>query len=283
MKRLLSLTGMMLTVSLLVMYITACSTAPALQPWHTEILTEEFTEDMVGHQVNNFDDYMALEERLFRQLDEQIYANSATGPAHILERYSPGSAADPHRQPTNWNHSFELTSTEAVGGVLLLHGMSDSPYSLLALGKTLNNQGYQVIGLRLPGHGTAPSGLKRASWQDMAAATKLAMAHLQSKLESRPIHIIGYSTGASLALDYMLNALEDQRAVTPASLVLISPAIRIHPAGGLAGFKNSLSVLPGLGGLAYLRKERRVFWISWLHVISTAEIMGKPRNATMNP
>jgi len=160
---------MMLTFSILVMYITACSTAPALQPWHTKILTEEFSEDMVDHQVNNFDDYMALEERLFKQLDDQIYANSATGPEHILERYSPGSAADPHRWQTNWNRSFELTSTAAVGGVLLLHGMSDSPYSLLALSKALNNSGYHVIGLRLPGHGTVPSGLKRVNWQDMAA------------------------------------------------------------------------------------------------------------------
>jgi len=251
-NRLLPLTGMMLVLSLLVMYVTACSTAPAMQRWHTEVLTEEFTEDMVGHQVNTFDDYLALEERLFRQLDEQIYANSATGPEHALERYSSGSAADPHRWQTNWNHSFELTSTEAVGGVLLLHGMSDSPYSLLALGKTLNNRGYQVIGLRLPGHGTAPSGLKRASWQDMAAATKLAMEHLASSLESKPIHIIGYSTGASLALDYTLNALEDESTAAPASLVLISPAIRVHPTAALAGFKNSLSVLPGLGGLAYL-------------------------------
>ena len=251
-NRLLTLTGMMLIFSLSVMYVAARSSAPALQPWHTEILTEEFTEDMVGHQVNNFDDYVALEERLFKQLDEQIYANSATGPAHVLERYSPGSAADPHRWQTNWNSSFELTSTPAVGGVLMLHGMSDSPYSLLALGKALNNRGYHVIGLRLPGHGTAPSGLTRVNWQDMAAATKLAMEHLTSSLESRPIHIIGYSTGASLALDYTLNALEVESATTPASLMLISPAIRIHPTAALAGFKNFLSVLPGLGGLAYL-------------------------------
>ena len=242
----------MLVLSLLVMFVTAFSTAPALQLWHTEILTEEFTEDMVGHQVSSFDDYMALEERLFRQLDKKIYATSDTGPAHVLERYSPGSAADPHRWQTNWNHSFELTNTPTVGGVLLLHGMSDSPYSLRSLGTTLNSHGYQVIGLRLPGHGTAPSGLKRVNWQDMAAATKLAMEHLGSSLESKPIHIIGYSTGASLALDYTLNALEDESTVTPASLVLISPAIRVHPTAALAGFKNSLSVLPGLGGLAYL-------------------------------
>jgi hypothetical protein len=34
--------------------------------------------------------------------------------------------------------------------------------------------------------------------------------------------------------------------------VLLSPAIRVHPASGMAGFKNSLSALPGLDGLAYL-------------------------------
>ncbi len=250
--RVLGNTGIILALLILVIYITACSNAPPLKSWHTEILTEEFTEDMVDEQVHNFNDYLELERRLFRQLDEQIYANNATGPAHALERYSSGSAADPNRRQINWNHSFELASNPAVGGVLLLHGMSDSPYSLRALGEALNNQGYQVIGLRSPGHGTAPSGLMRATWQDMAAAVKLAMEHLESSLGSRPIHIIGYSTGASLALDYMLNAVEEAGATVPASLVLVSPAIRVHPTAALAGFKNSLSVLPGLGGLAYL-------------------------------
>jgi len=250
--RLLAIAGIILALPVLVVYITASSNTPPLKSWHTEVLTEEFTESMVDEQVRSFEDYLELEQRLFRQLDEQIYANNATGPAHALERYSSGSAADPNRRQTNWNHSFELASTPAAGGVLLLHGMSDSPYSLRALGEALNSHGYQVIGLRSPGHGTAPSGLKRATWQDMAAAVKLAMEHLELSLGSRPIHIIGYSTGASLALDYTLNAVEEAVATVPASLVLISPAIRIHSAGALAGLKNSLSALPGLDGLAYL-------------------------------
>jgi len=250
--RLLAIAGIILALPILVIYITASSTAPPLKSWHTEVLTEEFSEDMVDEQIHNFNDYLELEQRLFRQLDEQVYAKTETGPAHALMRYSSGSTADPNRWQTNWNHSFELTSNPAVGGVLLLHGMSDSPYSLRALGETLNSHGYKVIGLRLPGHGTAPSGLKRATWQDMAAAAKLAMEHLESSLGSGAIHIIGYSTGASLALDYTLSAIEKTSAVVPASLVLISPAIRVHSAGALAGFKNSLSVLPGLDGLAYL-------------------------------
>jgi len=250
--RLLVITGIILALPILVIYVTARNNAPLLKSWHTEVLTEEFSQDMVDGQVRSFDDYLQLEQRLFRQLDEQVYARSETGPAHALERYSSGSAADPNRRHTNWNHSFELTSSPAVGGVLLLHGMSDSPYSLRALGEALNSRGYQVIGLRLPGHGTAPSGLTRVTWQDMAAAATLAIEHLEASLGSRPIHIIGYSTGASLALDYTLNAVEEAGAMVPASLVLISPAIRIHSGGALAGFKNSLSVLPGLDGLAYL-------------------------------
>ena len=142
--------------------------------------------------------------------------------------------------------------TIAEEAVLLLHGMSDSPYSLRALGETLNQRGYRVVGLRLPGHGTAPSGLKRVTWQDMAAAVRLSIEHLASKLGSNPIHIIGYSTGAPLALDFTLNALEEEGAPVPASLVLISPAVRVHPTGALAGFKNAMSALPGLGGLSYL-------------------------------
>jgi alpha-beta hydrolase superfamily lysophospholipase len=101
--------------------------------------------------------------------------------------------------------------------------MSDSPYSLRALGHTLNQRKFWVIGLRLPGHGTAPSGLLSIKWEDMAAAVQLSIAHLAAKVGQKPIHIIGYSTGASLALDFALNALDGRSAPVPASLVLISP------------------------------------------------------------
>ena len=104
--------------------------------------------------------------RLFVQLEEEVYAGTATGPEYALVRYSTGSAADPQRSEPNWNRSFEFTVSKPVGGVLLLHGMSDSPYSLRALGETLNRHDYWAIGLRLPGHGTAPSGLKSISWQE---------------------------------------------------------------------------------------------------------------------
>ena len=237
-------------VSSIVLYTNGC-TGPQLAPWHSEKLTEEYTAARAD-DVQTFEDYLQLEDKLFKQLEEKVYAQTDTGPEYALVRYSAGSAADPQNRNPNWNRSFELSSVRPKGGVLLLHGMSDSPYSLRALGQTLNQRGYWVIGLRLPGHGTAPSGLTRANWQDMAAAVQLGMTHLASKVTSKPIHIVGYSTGAPLAINFALDAFEKNNLPTPDSLVLISPAIGVHAAAGLAKWKRRMSYLPGLGGLAWL-------------------------------
>jgi len=227
-----------------------CS-GPPLETWHTEKLTTEFTAEMAD-EIRSFDDYRQLEAKVFVQLEEEVYAGTETGPEYGLVRYSAGSAADPQRSEPNWNRSFEFPVNTPVGGVLLLHGMSDSPYSLRALGEKLNQRDYWVIGLRLPGHGTAPSGLTSISWQDMAVAVRLGMEHLASKVGQQPIHIVGYSTGAPLAINFALNALEGSGSVVPASLVLISPAIGIHATAALAKWKRRLSYVPGLGRLAWL-------------------------------
>jgi alpha-beta hydrolase superfamily lysophospholipase len=227
---------------------------PCLEPWHNEKLTAEFTATKVG-AIRTFDDYRQLEEKLFAQVEEQVYPRIGTGPAYALVRYSAGSAADPHRRSPNWNRSFELATDSPVGGALLLHGMSDSPYSLRALGAALNQRNYWVIGLRLPGHGTAPSGLLKVTWEDMAAAMRLCMEHLASKVGPKPIHILGYSTGAPLAVNFTLDALEGIVSPLPASLVLISPAVGLHPAAKLAGVMDGLSVVPGMARLAWLSIE----------------------------
>ena len=242
---------LVVAVSLLPLLIQGCS-GPPLEPWHTKELTAEFTAQKAD-EIRTFEDYRQLEDELFTELEEKIYAHTGTGPAYALARYSAGSAADPQRRKPNWNRSFEFPADAPVGGVLLLHGMTDSPYSLRALGEAFSERDYWVLGLRLPGHGTAPSGLKGARWQDMAAAARLSMDHLASKVGHKPIHIVGYSTGAALALDLALNALEEGASPVPASLVLISPAIGVHAATGLANWKARLAVLPGLGRLAWLQ------------------------------
>mgnify|MGYP001824951215 FL=1 len=82
----------------------------------------------------------------------------------------------------------------------------------------------------------------------MAAATNLAAAHLRAQLGEAPLHIVGYSNGAALAINHALNATPEQR---PASMVLISPAIGLSRAAALASWKRGMSYIPGLRRLAW--------------------------------
>jgi alpha-beta hydrolase superfamily lysophospholipase len=233
---------------------------PPLELWHQVDLDEEFTAAK-ARRVTTLDDYLALEARVFDAMDAKVYAETPRGPAQLLNRYSSGSASDPRPRAPNWNRTFELVPEHPVGGVLLLHGMSDGPYSLRALGEALYRQGYRVLGLRMPGHGTVPAGLLDVTWEDMAAATRLGASHLARATGGKPMHIIGYSTGAALALDYTLDALQDpdpdhdhdldHDLRPPASLVLVSPAIGVTPLAKLTRVFELLSELPGLEQLAW--------------------------------
>jgi alpha-beta hydrolase superfamily lysophospholipase len=246
-----ALAGVLAAVALLL--LQGCGSLP-LGPWHTERLDEEFRVAK-ARDVDTFAGYLQLEQRLFAQLDDEVYARVEPAPDTALLRYSPGSVSDPRGRQPDWNRTFELRAEQPIGGVLLLHGMSDSPYSLRALGEELNRRGYWVIGLRLPGHGTAPSGLLSVRWEDMAAAVRLATAHLAAAVGTAPIHLIGYSTGAPLAVEFTLAALEGRERPVPASLVLVSPAIGIHAAAAAAGWKRRVGTVPGLRGLAWLSVE----------------------------
>ena len=242
------------TVALIMLLYIQAASGPELELWHTVDLDAEFTEKDAD-DVRTLEDYLQLEEVLFAQLDAAVYAHTATGPDQVLMRYSPGSAADPRSRQPDWNRSFELKAAKPAGGVLLLHGMSDSPYSLRAIGETLNRQGFLVLGMRMPGHGTIPSGLTTVRWQDMAAAVRIGMQHLSAAVGDKPVHIIGYSTGAPLALDFALEAGQGRVGPVPASLVLVSPAIGVSPAAALAKWKRRLSYLPGLDVLGWLTLE----------------------------
>jgi alpha-beta hydrolase superfamily lysophospholipase len=120
-----------------------------------------------------------------------------------------------------------------------------------ALGAALHRGGATVLGLRIPGHGTAPSGLVETRWQDMAAAVRLAARHLQETAGDRPLFIVGYSNGGALAVSYTLEALEETSLPRPSGLVLLSPEIGISPVAALAVWQGRLGHLLGMEKLAW--------------------------------
>lgn len=218
-----------------------------LSPWHTEILDQEFR---AGDNLASLSDYLSLEQRLFEQLHSALLTEPLTA-ADRLNRFRPGSLADPQRWPVNWNRTFIMPADQPRAGVLLLHGMSDSPYSLRSIGQALHRAGAHVVGLRLPGHGTAPSGLLELKWEDMAAAVTLAAAGVQEAAPGVPFYIVGYSNGGALAVNYAFDAVLDADLPQPERLVLLSPEIGITGAAALAVWQARLGHWLGLDKLAW--------------------------------
>jgi len=203
-------------------------TGPEPKPWHRARLDAEFAAgDYTSGRIVTLAQYRERE----RRLQEQVRADSHS---------------DPGVWDVDWNQTWELVpSGKPVGGVLLLHGLTDSPYSLRSIGQFLAARGYHVVGLRLPGHGTAPAGLLRVEVEDLEAATRLAVRDLRARLgPDEPIVLVGYSNGAALAVGYALDARDDASLPRPARLVLISPAIGVTRLAALGRIRTEPEVDP---------------------------------------
>ncbi len=233
---------------LLVVAVKFLNDKPDLQVWHTVELDEEFTVDS---DISTFEDYLALEDRLFAQLDTLVYSPKSDDPAKWIDRYCKQSYSDATSWETNWNRSFELKQESPEFGVLLLHGLSDAPYSLRRIGEELNAAGAYVVGLRIPGHGTAPSALTETTWQDMAAAVQLAMRHLQAQVGEGPLHVIGYSNGGALSVRYALDSLADPSLPKLESMALLSPEIGITSMAAFAIWQERIGYVLGLDKLQW--------------------------------
>ncbi len=233
---------------LIVLFVLHLESRPDLKVWHEAKLDAEFTAES---PVQSFEDYLALEKRLFDQLDERVFSRILPGDRGLISRYHRGSLSDPGLWSPNWNRTFELSTDAPEVGVLLLHGMSDSPYSLRNFGQRLNAEDAWVIGLRLPGHGTAPSGLVRVRLEDMNAAVLLAVHRLRDKVGERPLYLVGYSNGGALAVNYALLSLENPSLPQISGLVLISPSIRITPLAAMGNWQAKLGRLLRLSKLAW--------------------------------
>ncbi|HEY5656926.1 MAG TPA: alpha/beta hydrolase [Myxococcota bacterium] len=231
----------------LTLYVMQARRMPDLQPWHENLLDADFQAEDAGETLR---EYRAREERLLREVRERVQADAITGAQ--LNRFVPGSPSHPDSLGTNWNRTFVFDPPRVRGSALLLHGLSDSPYSLRAVGEQLRAKGFYVVGLRIPGHGTIPGALARATWRDWQAAVRVGARDAAAHAGSGPFIIVGYSNGAALAVDYTLEALDGaEDTAAPARLILFSPALGVARAAALARFQRWLARLPGLHKLGW--------------------------------
>ena len=224
---------------------------PAPSVWHTARLDAEF-KARDEQSVGTIAGYKALEDRLYAELQTEVLDKVQPEDRIAFNRYNRGSRSDPAVWNVNWNRTFEITPPNPVGGALLLHGLTDSPYSMRSVAEHLAARNLKVVALRLPGHGAAVSGLVTFKIEDMQAAVRLAMRDLRRQLgPDAPIYMVGYSNGAALAVDYTLDVVGGADLPRPAGLILMSPAIAITPFAIVARLRTGLSSVPGFGRAAW--------------------------------
>lgn len=240
--------GLGAMIATLMAYVLAARNKPELAPWHRVELDLEASQRELDKW--DLDRYLAREDELFSEMQARL---GATGDeAGPLGRFNPQSPTHPASFPTDFNRTFELAPALPIGGALLLHGLSDSPYSVRATAEVLAGQGYYCLALRLPGHGTLPGELTPVSWRDWIAAVRLGVRAVSSRLEpGQPFILMGYSNGAALALGHALDAFEDDELRAPDRLVFLSPALAVKRVAALARWQKSISRLPGLEKLAW--------------------------------
>jgi alpha-beta hydrolase superfamily lysophospholipase len=113
------------------------------------------------------------------------------------------------------------------------------------LAEIYRDLGYYALALRMPGHGTVPGALTESTWHDWAAAVRVGARHVTSRAgKGKPFHLVGYSNGGALAVDYALDVLEGARLPRPDRLVLVSPMIGVARAAGFARILGLLGVFP---------------------------------------
>jgi len=117
---------------------------PELKPWHRVKFENEYYLKDVPKDFN-FHDYLKKEAALFAEISERvILKQDAT--VEDFNRYTHSSVSNPLRYPKNWNRTYEMIPKEISGGILLLHGLSDSPYSLRKIGELFFSHNITLIG-----------------------------------------------------------------------------------------------------------------------------------------
>lgn len=114
-------------------------------------------------------------------------------------------------------------------GVLLIHGMLASPAEVRGYGKHLQDLGYTVLGVRLPGHGTSPYALAGQGWENWYASVRRGFNTL--KLFCSRIVPVGFSTGGALALMLAAEGCPQTLAVVTLAvpLKMVDPAFQLVP------------------------------------------------------
>ncbi len=236
--------AVILSVLLLTIYFVRAYDSrnmPALGPEYRIEFEHEF--DASQEDGIDWSAYLEIENRLAQELEVEI--DSDTRPDSLVDRYSADSLTFPDSYPQNWNRSYEIAASPPRGVAVLLHGLTDSPYSMRSTAEALVETGYSVVVPRMPGHGFAVGGLLESQWEDWAATVRIAARYAVSlQGGDHKLLLVGYSNGGLMAVDYALNCGDADDLPCPDGLVLMSPSIGVSSLAAVANVHSVISWIP---------------------------------------
>jgi len=238
-----------ITISIIVFRAYDSRDLPSLKAWH---LNKPSPELLLNNDYSTFEYFVAADKQYisdnFKKIESTDY--------DIFERYNPNSVNYPLNAKIDYNASFIMDpGANTKGIIVLIHGLSDSPYHMRDIAKRFYGDGFYVFVLRMPGHGTLPSGLLDVQWQDWQKATRWSMNTANELAIERggvPVYMGGFSTGGSLCVNYSLNALENRELNMPNKVFLFSPAAGVSSMGYVGGWHHTLSWMKYFSKFAWL-------------------------------
>lgn len=119
---------------------------------------------------------------------------------------------------------FKGTNERAV---LLLHGYTGAPSEMRLLGEYLNNKGFTVKCVLLPGHGTTPEDLNETTTDDWYAEAERACCELLSSHSK--VMVAGLSMGGLLTIRIASQLPIDRAAILAAPIYLQDKRVPLFP------------------------------------------------------
>ncbi|MCC8362430.1 alpha/beta fold hydrolase [Lysobacter sp. A6] len=242
---------LLLLVVLLALRAWQSTQGPSLRAWHKVAPVEMDAHDIAQA---SWAEYVAAEQRMFDEVHRDLQDKMEAGDRTPLNRYVDGSLASPMAFGRDWNRSFVLEPAGEVRGVaVMLHGLTDAPYSMRSLADVYRRHGYVAIVPRMPGHGTVPAGLTREGRKEWEAATEMAMREAARRAQGRvPVHLVGYSNGGALAVLHVMRRIARGERNDVERVVLVSPMIEVNAFARYAGLAGLPSFFPRFARSAWL-------------------------------
>lgn len=136
----------------------------------------------------NFSDYLTQTQQILES--HKVFTD-------VWLREQELDAAMPFEQPPDSHCDFH-SDDSPQRGILLLHGLSDTPLAMRDLSNALSKRCFLSRTILLPGHGTRPGDLLTVKRSDWIKAARFGVESLKQQVDE--VYIGGFSLGGLLAV-----------------------------------------------------------------------------------